>query len=48
MRLDSIEEVGIRETSRKDGQRFLTRVVTEPAPVPPVHVLLSRTAQLKK
>jgi hypothetical protein len=31
-----------------DGQRFLTGMVTEKAPAPPINVVLNWTAEVKK
>jgi serine/threonine protein kinase/Tol biopolymer transport system component len=39
---------GANYAPSKDGQRFLVRVVTDKAPAPPINVVLSWTAQLKK
>ena len=39
---------GINYAPSKDGQRFLTSVVTERAPTPPINVALNWTAEVKK
>ena len=39
---------GINYAPSKDGQRFLTSVVTERAPTPPINVALNWTAEMKK
>jgi len=39
---------GINYAPGRDGQRFLTGVVTEKAPVPPINVVLNWTAVLKR
>ncbi len=39
---------GTNYAPSKDGQRFLTSVVTEPAHTPPINVALSWTAEVKK
>ncbi len=39
---------GANYSPSKDGQRFLTSVVTERAPTPPIHVALNWTAEVKK
>ncbi len=39
---------GANYSPSKDGQRFLTSVVTERAPTPPINVALNWTAEMKK
>jgi serine/threonine-protein kinase len=42
------EVEGGRYTPSKDGQRFLTTVVTEKAPAPSINVVLNWTSEVKK
>ncbi|MGI8838072.1 MAG: hypothetical protein ACR2H4_15745 [Pyrinomonadaceae bacterium] len=39
---------GVNYAPGRDGQRFLTGVVTEKAPTPPINVMLNWTADLKR